>query len=114
MDEQAVVKELSIPLYQSKGWIQFLGIVMIIQGILAALTIIGIVFAWLPIWLGVLLFRAAGAVDSAAFTGDKHQFLDALRNLKTYFIINGLVMLISVGFLAVVFFLGGMAALMGF
>lgn len=113
MDEQAIVKEISLPLYRAKGWMQFLGIVMIIQGVLAALTIIGIIFAWLPIWLGVLLFKAAGAADSAAFTGDKYRLIESLSSIKVYFIINGVMMLIAVGFFAVVVFFSGMAAVMG-
>jgi len=113
MDEQAIVKEISLPLYRAKGWMQFLGIVMIIQGVLAALTIIGIIFAWLPIWLGVLLFKAAGAADSAAFTGEKYRLIESLASIKIYFIINGVMMLITVGFFAVVVFFSGMAAVMG-
>ena len=32
-----------------KGWLKFLGILTIIAGALQVLTIVGIVFAWLPI-----------------------------------------------------------------
>ncbi len=42
---QALVREISLPLYQAQGWMKFLGIVMIVQGVLTALTIIGIIFA---------------------------------------------------------------------
>ena len=44
------------PLYEARGWMKFLGIVMVIAGIFTAITIVGIIIAWLPIWLGVLLF----------------------------------------------------------
>ena len=110
---QNVVKEITHPLYQAKGWMQLLGVVMIIEGILVALTIVGIVVAWLPIWLGVLLFKAAGAADSAMFTGDKNRLIESLGNVKTFFIINGVMMLLMVALFGAVFFLGGMAAFMG-
>ena len=110
---QNLVKEIAHPLYQAKGWMQLLGVVMIIEGILAALTVVGIIFAWLPIWLGVLLFKAAGAADSAMFTGEKSRLIESLRNVKTFFIINGVMMLLIVALFGAIFFLGGMAAFMG-
>ena len=38
------------------GWLKFLGIILIIAGGLYALTLVGIIIAWLPIWLGILIF----------------------------------------------------------
>ncbi|MCK4606166.1 MAG: hypothetical protein KAU35_02600 [candidate division Zixibacteria bacterium] len=73
---------------------KLLGVVMIVQGILSALTIVGIVICWLPIWLGVLLFKAAGAAEAAQLTGDRMQLEESLRKIKTYFVINGVLMLI--------------------
>ncbi|MFO7651171.1 MAG: DUF5362 family protein, partial [bacterium] len=40
------------------GWLKFFGIVTIIAGALNALSLVGILWAWLPIWLGVLLVQA--------------------------------------------------------
>ena len=42
---------------KNAGWIRLLGIAAIIQGILFCLTVVGLVVAWLPIWLGLLLTR---------------------------------------------------------
>ena len=94
MDEKVLIQQLSIPIYQSKGWMKLLGIVMIVQGILSALTIVGIVICWLPIWLGILLFKAAGAAEVAQLTGDRLQLEESLRKIRTYFVINGVLMLI--------------------
>ena len=68
--EQKVVREVSLPLFSSKGWIKFLGILMIIYGVIAAMTIVGIIFAWLPIWLGVLLNQTANRIEQAHLAGD--------------------------------------------
>ncbi len=63
MDERGeIVRELSAPLASGRGWIKFLGILSIVSGALGALSIIGILWAWLPIWLGVLLFQAASGM----------------------------------------------------
>ncbi len=101
MEDQIQIKEISLPLYQVKGWMKLLGVVMIVYGILVAITIFGLIIAWLPIWLGVLLFQSASAAEGAQLTGDKAQLMESLRKLKTYFVINGvlmLVMLVFVGF----------------
>ena len=90
---------MSGPLYGSQMWLKFLGVMNIIQGIIAAMTIIGIIFAWLPIWMGVLLFRAGSSIESARRNGDKTLFILSQENLKTYFIINGVMTLMIVGFL---------------
>ena len=99
MEEQTQIKEISLPLYQAKGWMKLLGIVMIINGVVIALSIIGIIVAWLPIWLGVLLFQAASASEGAQFTGNKQQLVEALVKLKLYFVINGVLMVIALLFI---------------
>lgn len=95
---QNEVKEISAPLYQAKGWMKLLGIVMIINGVVIAISIVGIIVAWLPIWLGVLLFQAASASEGAQFTGNKQQLIEALTKLKLYFVINGILMVIALIF----------------
>ena len=96
MEEENLIKEVSLPIFQSKGWLKLLGIVMIIQGILTALTLVGIVICWLPIWLGVLLFQAAGTIEGAMINGDKMQLLRSLSKIKLYFMINGILMLLVI------------------
>ena len=108
---QAFVRETSLPLYQAQGWMKFLGVMMILQGALTALTIIGIIVAWLPIWLGILLFKAAGHAEAAQYSGDKARLIEALAQLKLYFIINGIVLLIMVGFMVFGIFIGGLGFL---
>jgi len=73
----------------------------IIGGIIAAFTIVGIIICWLPIWMGVLLFKAGNAIEEAQYTGSREKLEFSLGQLKTYFTINGvltLIGLIIVGF----------------
>ena len=95
-DQAYLIREVGMPLYQSKGWLKLLGILSIVQGILAAITIFGIIFAWLPIWLGVLLYQASTTVERAEMNGDKRTFIETMSKLKLYFTIQGVFTLISI------------------
>lgn len=106
MNEQTgVVRELSLPLYQCKGWIKFVGVMSIIGGAIQALTIIGIIIAWLPIWIGILLFQSANAIEQAHQGGNRDAMTQSLSKLKTYFIITGVMTLIGIIGMVLMFFL---------
>ena len=93
--QTALVKELSIPLYQCKGWMKLVGVMSIIGGALQVLTIFGIVIAWLPIWTGILLIQSAGAIEQAYLGENQAAMTRSLSKLKTYFIIMGILTLIG-------------------
>lgn len=80
---------------QSKGWLKFIGVLLIIYGIITALTIVGILIAWLPIWMGVLLFQAGGRADSAALTKDSSQLVTMMDKLRVYFMIQGVLAILA-------------------
>jgi len=116
MEEQnQVIKELSLPLYQAKGWMKLLAVVMIIYGILIALSIIGIIIAWLPIWLGVLLWQASTATETAQMTGRMGSLLEALTKVKMFFIINGVLLLagLVLGIFSALIGVGSFLSMMG-
>lgn len=102
--QTGMVKELSLPLYNCKGWMKLVGVMSIISGAITALTIIGILFAWLPIWTGILLFQSANAVGQAYETDSKPAMTRSLLKLKTYFVIMGILTLIGVIFWCLAFF----------
>ncbi len=91
-----MVQELCVPIYQARGWLKFLGVLSIISGVGLALSIVGILFAWLPIWMGVLMFQAGSSIDSAGQFGDRFAFLRSLGSLKTYFMLQGVLTLIGI------------------
>jgi hypothetical protein len=91
-----MIQELSNPIYQARGWLKFLGVLSIIGGIFQALSIVGIIVAWLPIWMGVLMFQAGSSIDAAGQLGDKFAFLNSLGSLKTYFVLQGILTLIGI------------------
>ncbi len=113
-DQNTLIREISSPLYESKGWMKFLGILTIIYGVFLALTLVGIIIAWLPIWLGILIYNAATASENAYTTGDKFAFLRSMNQLKTYFIINGVLALIGIIFTAIALAMGLIGAIFSF
>jgi len=45
-----IEQKITVNCKDMNGWIKFLGIAAIILGGLYALTIVGIIIAWMPIW----------------------------------------------------------------
>lgn len=107
------IKDLSQPLASGKGWMKFVGIVSIVHGVLIALSIIGIVIAWLPIWMGLLLMKSANAIERAQLSGDADALKESLARLRTYFVVLGVLILVGIVISAVYFmFFGAMIATM--
>ncbi len=115
MEEKELVQQLSLPIYQSKGWLKLLGVMSFLQGLISIISIFGIIICWLPIWIGILLFKAANAIEVAQVNGDSRQFTEALNKLKMYFIINGVLIIVGFAIGAILFLVSGASimALMG-
>jgi hypothetical protein len=79
-----------------KGWMKFIGIVQIVAGAVNALSIIGILWAWLPIWIGIILVQAGSKAGDYAAKGDAASLEAMTGRLKTYFIISGVMMIVSI------------------
>ena len=88
------------------GWLKFLGIVNIVMGGLAAITIVGIIVAWLPIWIGVLLFQAGSRASELGYSGNPEKLIEMMDKLKTYFVIQGILLLITIGSWIIILFAG--------
>ncbi len=88
-------RDLAQPLYEVRGWVKFLGVLNIISGVLACLTIVGILWGWLPLWQGIVLFNAGKQAEQSWTNEDPERLRESLRQLKTYFIISGVSMLAS-------------------
>ena len=108
-----VVRNVSLPIHQAKGWMKLVGVLSILYGVVMVFTIVGIIFAWLPIWMGVLLMQSASAIERAYATGDEGQLVLSLGKIKTYFTITGVLALLGLIFGALMFFFGMMGAMVG-
>jgi len=83
------------PLDASAGWMKLIGTVSIIYGVITALSIIGLLFAWLPIWLGILTRKAAVQAQVAFASGDENAAIASTDSLRTIFKIQGIILLIG-------------------
>ncbi|MCK4892909.1 MAG: hypothetical protein KAT07_03025 [Calditrichia bacterium] len=90
------------------GWLKFLGIVNIVSGALSVLSLWGILIAWLPIWLGVLLLQAANRITNARFANNQGELVQMMDKLRLYFVIQGILIIVSVvlGIIAIIIFGG--------
>ena len=110
--EAQLVREVSAPLFKAKGWLKFLGVLMIIGGIVQAITIVGIIICWLPIWVGILLLKVASTTESAQMSGSKDELITAMSKLKTVFTIYGILALIGIVFAVITMIVFGTTALL--
>ena len=77
------------PLYQSRFWIRLFAVCLVFYGALLTVTGIGVLVAWIPMWIGVLLLLANKAVISAYKNNDEQALLQFTTRLKTIFSILG-------------------------
>lgn len=71
------------PLFDARGWMRFLAWVSIVGGVLQCLTIIGLVYGWVPIWIGVLLLRTAEGVEQGTHSRDGNRLREGMTALAT-------------------------------
>lgn len=113
---EAAANEMVANAEKSAIWMKILGVLSIIGGVITAITIVGIIIAWLPIWLGVLLFQA-GSMAKKAKEEDKPEYLAGMMNkLKMYFLIAAITVIVSLVFSLVAGsagILGGLGGLHG-
>ncbi|HSJ71065.1 MAG TPA: DUF5362 family protein [Acidimicrobiia bacterium] len=106
------VSNVMRPLQDAAGWMKLVGTLGIIYGVLLAITIVGLIIAWLPIWMGILLNRAADDARAAAMAGDEARAISATNSLGTIFKVYGVIVLIGILF-AVVAIIFSVAVVVG-
>ncbi len=94
-DHRETIKDLAAFIGVRAGWMKFLGVLSIIGGISTCLSVIGALVGWLPIWLGVILFKAANTAQMAQATGSQEDLEDSLDRIAFYFKLQGILMLAS-------------------
>jgi hypothetical protein len=92
------LSRLLVPAYEAKGWLKFLGATCVVVGGLQALTIVGLLVAWVYIWAGVLLWQAGDRAGQATARHDAFMLEQYLQKLKTVIVIGGVVTAIGVLF----------------
>ena len=108
--ETDVVNDIRQTAADMSGWLKFLGIVNIIYGALTAISIVGIIIAWIPIWMGILLFQAGSSATNARF-GANYELVTMMRKMKTFFILTAVLIIVSVAVVLIAFFTVGLGIL---
>ena len=112
------VNELLEPITTRSLWIRIVGILLIIYAVLQALTIFGLIIAWLPFWLGLLLIRAADASNNLAESEDSDYAYELAEQLGKFFKITGIawIVILTIAFvmILVTLFVVAAAAASGF
>lgn len=101
--DEFAIQEIKRVAVDTAGWLKFLGIFFIIYGGLIAITIIGIVIAWLPIWMGILLYSAGKKATDAQYTNNPMHLVEMMKKFRTFFIIQGVLLIL--GLVGIVLFL---------
>lgn len=98
MEEQLkkILDKIAFHIYSASGWIKLLGVLSIIGGITTALSVVGIVVAWIPIWMGVILLQVASKTEEYKITKEPEAIEEAMSKLKTYFVLQGVVALVGI------------------
>lgn len=96
--QESAVIALSEPLSKCGFWLKLMAV---LQFLYAGIYIIGsfgigIIFAWLPVWMGVLMWQAANRARDAALSGDLMTAITAQNKIKLLIIIMGVITLLSI------------------
>ena len=89
-------EQLAQVLKRYKGWLNFLGVVNIIGGILYSLSLIGIIFGILMIFIGIKLINAAQLIQRYINSRDEVDLLSIHENLAGYFKYTGILYIVSI------------------
>ena len=63
---------------------------LIFYGALTTVTGVGVLVAWLPMWIGVILLLASKSIAIAYKENSEQAFMHSITRLKTIFITLGL------------------------
>lgn len=88
-NEPLQINSLIFPLYQSLFWVRLFAACLVFYGALITVTGIGVLVAWIPIWIGMLLLLAGKAISLAYKENDEQAFMQFISRLKTIFTILG-------------------------
>lgn len=109
---EQLVKYLCDNVAKSATWMKLLGVLLIIDGVFMLISIVGILICWLPIWLGVILYKAAGDAE-AANRGVPQQLAAYIQKMNRFFLISGILALIWLIIMLIMLFVVGVGSLWG-
>ncbi len=111
------LEHVVMPLVRSRGWITFLAVAAFINAGLQILGTfgLGIVIAWLPIWVGVLLVQASSAIGRYELNLTEEDMMEGLEKIAMAFKVTSVWIIITVALiiLVVLFFFSAIMMVVG-
>jgi low temperature requirement protein LtrA len=95
---ERVYEELS----RASGWMKTMGILYIVSGIISAITIVGIIYAWLPIWMGVIVYQAGKSAQMASTNKDETKLMEVVSKIRLFFVISVIVGIVAYAIVIIV------------
>jgi hypothetical protein len=92
--DTGILDQLKMTAQHMSGWMKLLGVITIVGGIISVLSVVGIMVAWIPIWLGILLIQSAGKANSAGNQNKPEELLLMLDKLRLYFVVQGVMLMV--------------------
>ena len=79
---------------------------LILYAIAMAVTVVGIIVAWVPVWTAVLCFQLSNRIEETYTSEEETELLKVTTKLSTLITLIGVVMLVSLVVLlvAIIFF----------
>ena len=105
--QNPVLDRIALSAKNMAVWAKFIGIVNIIVGALTALSLVGIIIAWLPIWMGVILFQAGSRADETYVSKRYDQLVPMMEKLRMYFLVQGILVIVGIGLTILSFIIFG-------
>ena len=105
------IQTLLASLIKNAIWLKILGVFLIVYGVIFCVTIIGLVFGWIPLWLGILLFSSAKRLDAVKEYDSPEDAVESIEKIALCLKISGIVTLVYIVFFVVV---GGYALIASF
>ncbi|HSJ28059.1 MAG TPA: DUF5362 family protein [Acidimicrobiia bacterium] len=98
------------PLHRTRGWMKFLAVLLYVSAGLQVLTVVGLLLAWIPALIGVLLWQTATALGDG-HPSDTVLLRRATDKLRQVFITYAVLAIVALSGFALLLGLGVIASL---
>ena len=86
--------EVLQPLINNRKWLKIIGVFAFGYGILYIVSIVGILWCWIPIWFGVLLFQTSSSLEKFELAGDEDDAMLSVEKLALLFKIIAILLIV--------------------
>lgn len=88
------------PLTRASGWITFAGVLSVIYGASACLTIIGAIIGWVPLWGGILLIQSQSRIKDGYRKGNPELMREGTDLMRKAIKLWGILTVVMLGLVA--------------